>query len=76
MSEVLFPMMSGDASEPGVLATWHVADGELVAEKQLLAEIAVNKIDAEIYAPAAGTVRLRVEEGDEVQQGTVIVSIE
>ncbi|WP_449371928.1 biotin/lipoyl-containing protein [Arthrobacter psychrolactophilus] len=76
MSDVLFPMMTGDASEPGVLATWYVADGEVVAEKHLLAEVTINKVDAEIYAPVAGTVTLRVEEGEEVAQGAVIASIE
>ncbi|MCQ9164467.1 MULTISPECIES: biotin/lipoyl-containing protein [unclassified Arthrobacter] len=76
MKEILFPMMTGDASEPGVLATWYVADGDAVAEKHLLAEVAIDKVDAEIYAPEAGTVRLRVEEGDEVAQGAVIAVIE
>ena len=76
MSDVLFPMMTGDASEPGVLVTWYVADGEVVAEKHLIAEVAIDKVDAEIYAPVAGTVTLRVEEGDEVAQGAVIASIE
>ncbi|MCU6480920.1 pyruvate/2-oxoglutarate dehydrogenase complex dihydrolipoamide acyltransferase (E2) component [Arthrobacter silviterrae] len=76
MNEVLFPMMTGDASEPGVLATWYVADGDAVAEKHLLAEVAIDKVDAEIYAPVAGTVRLRVQEGDEVAQGAVIAVIE
>ncbi|PYI39311.1 biotin attachment protein [Arthrobacter psychrolactophilus] len=76
MSDVLFPMMTGDASEPGVLATWYVADGEVVAENHLIAEVAIDKVDAEIYAPVAGTVTLRVEEGDEVAQGAVIASIE
>ncbi len=76
MSEVLFPMMTGDGSEPGVLATWYVADGEVVAERHLLAEVAIDKVDAEIYAPVSGTVRLRVAEGDEVAQGAVIAVIE
>ena len=76
MNEVLFPMMTGDAAEPGVLATWYVADGDEVKEAHLLAEVAIDKVDAEIYAPAAGTVRLRVEEGEEVAQGAVIAVIE
>lgn len=75
MSEVLFPMMTGDAAEPGVLVSWYVADGETVAQRHLLAEVAIDKIDAEIYAPVAGTVRLRVQAGDEVVQGAVIAVI-
>ena len=76
MREVLFPVMTGDASEPGVLTTWHVADGETVPEKQLIAEVSIDKVDAEIYAPAAGTIWLRVAEGDEAAQGAVIAVIE
>lgn len=76
MSDVLFPKMTGDASDPGVLATWYVEDGDVVAENHLIAEVAIDKVDAEIYAPVAGTVALRVAEGDEVAQGAVIASIE
>ena len=35
MTEILFPKMTGDASEPGVVSTWYVEDGEQVAEKHL-----------------------------------------
>lgn len=76
MREILFPVMTGDASEPGVLTTWHVVDGDAVSEKQLIAEVSIDKVDAEIYAPCAGTLRLRVAEGDEVAQGAVIAAIE
>ncbi|MEV8143587.1 lipoyl domain-containing protein [Specibacter sp. NPDC078709] len=76
MTEILFPKMTGDASEPGVVSTWYVEDGEQVAEKHLLAEVSIDKVDAEIYAPVPGTVRLRVAEGDEVAQGAVIAAIE
>lgn len=76
MNEVLFPMMTGDAGEPGVLATWYVSDGDQVSEQHLIAEVAIDKVDAEIYAPVAGTVRLRVAEGEEVAQGAVIAVIE
>ncbi len=69
-------MMTGDASEPGVVSTWYVADGDPVKDRHLLAEVSIDKVDAEIYAPLAGTVRLRVQEGDEVAQGAVIAVIE
>lgn len=76
MREVLFPVMTGDTSEPGVLTAWHVADGDSVSEKQVIAEVSIDKVDAEIYAPCAGTVRLRVAEGDEMAQGAVLGVIE
>ncbi|WP_125613198.1 biotin/lipoyl-containing protein [Specibacter cremeus] len=76
MTEVRFPMMTGDASAPGVLATWYVRDGETVADGQLLAEVAIDKVDAEVLAPGPGIVRLSVLEGAEVAQGAVIAHIE
>ncbi len=76
MTDVIFPQMSaehGDAT--GVVATWYAAEGEQVAEGQLLAEVQMDKVDAEVMAPAAGTVTLLVAEGDEVTQGSVIARI-
>lgn len=76
MSEVLFPPL--DSTQPdreGVLATWYVAEGETVSEGQLLAEVQVDKVDAEVTAPVAGTVELLVAEDEAVRQGTVIARI-
>ena len=65
------------AVEPGVVGGEQpVEDGEQVGKKHLLAEVSIDKVDAEIYAPVPGTVRLRVAEGDEVAQGAVIAAIE
>ena len=74
--EVLFPIMSGDTSEPGVLLEWRTADGSEVAAYQVIAEVTVDKFDAEINSPAAGTLRWLVAEGDEVAQGSVIALID
>lgn len=75
--EVVFPALSRENPETeGVLATWYVADGEQVAEGQLLADAQVDKVDAEVTAPAAGTVHLLVDEGDAVVQGRPIARIE
>lgn len=75
--DVAFPALS--ANEPdaeGVVSTWFVADGEQVAADQLLAEVQVDKVAAEVGAPSAGTVRLLVEEDAAVTQGTPIARIE
>ena len=76
MSDVFFPKMTGDGAESGVLATWYVADGEQVKAEQLLAEVALDKVDAEVLAPGDGVVRLVVEEGAEVAQGALIARLE
>lgn len=77
MTDVPFPPLSSDkpASE-GVVATWFVADGEAVQADQLIAEVQVDKVSAEVPAPEAGTIRLLVDEDIAVTQGTPIARIE
>lgn len=76
MTDVVFPAMSkDDADAEGVVATWFVADGENVTEGQLIAEVAMDKVDMEVTAPAAGVVSLAVAEGGAVRQGEVIATI-
>lgn len=77
MTEVPFPAMSQNEPDAvGVVATWYVTDGEQVAEDQLLAEVQLDKVDVEVQAPCAGTVRLTAQEGAEVAQGTTIATID
>lgn len=74
--ELYFPQLSGERPEAtGVLATWYAADGDTVAQGQLVAEVQMDKVDAEVEAPAAGTIRLLVAEGEEVAQGAAIAEI-
>ena len=77
MTDVPFPVVSAkDPDAEGILATWFVADGEQVSEGDLLAEVAVDKVDMEITAPAAGTIRLLVNEGEAARQGSVIARLD
>jgi len=77
MTDVPFPAVSAkDPGAEGVVATWFVADGQQVSEGDLLAEVAVDKVDVEVTSPAAGTVRLLVGEGDVAKQGTVIARLD
>jgi pyruvate/2-oxoglutarate dehydrogenase complex dihydrolipoamide acyltransferase (E2) component len=76
MTDVLFPPVSADAGAEGVLATWFVGDGEQVSEGDLLAEVAVDKVDMEILAPVSGVIRLLAKESDVATQGTVIARID
>ena len=75
MTDVLFPALSKESDAEGVLATWFVADGATVRADQLLAEVQVDKVAAEVPAPHAGTVALLVKEGDAVPQGAPIARI-
>ena len=77
MTEVVFPPLSKETPDAeGVLATWFVSEGARVAVDQLLAEVQVDKVSAEVVAPTAGTVHLLVEEEAAVRQGAAIARIE
>ena len=77
MIDVLFPIMSKEnPTAEGVVSTWFVGDGEVVAEGQLLAEVQVDKVSQEVLAPASGIVHLLTEEETVVEQGEVIARIE
>lgn len=77
MTDIQFPPISADdPAAEGVLATWFVGDGEPVSEGDLIAEVAVDKVDMEIVAPASGVIRLLVKESDVVRQGAAIARLE
>lgn len=76
MTTVPFPPLSDERPDAtGVLATWYAGEGEAVAEGQLIGEVQMDKVDAEVVAPASGTIHLLVAEGDEVAQGAPIARI-
>ena len=77
MTDVLFPPLSREKPQSeGVVATWFVTDGESVRADQLLAEVQVDKVAAEVPAPVAGVIHLLVEEDMAVIQGTPIARID
>ncbi|MEO6828154.1 MAG: biotin/lipoyl-containing protein [Microbacteriaceae bacterium] len=75
MSDVTFPTMSDDDDATGVIVTWFVESGDAVTPKTLIAEIAVDKVDAEVYPETAGTITILAEEEAEVAQGSVIATV-
>jgi pyruvate/2-oxoglutarate dehydrogenase complex dihydrolipoamide acyltransferase (E2) component len=76
-SLVLFPPLSKETPDAeGVLATWFVSEGSTVAPDQLLAEVQVDKVAAEVLAPAAGVVHLLADEEAVVRQGEPIARID
>ena len=58
------------------MATWFVADGESVKAGQLIAEVQVDKVSAEVQAPAAGVIRIIAGAQATVKQEAVIAVIE
>lgn len=77
MTDVLFPRLSDqNPNGDGVVATWFVDDGATVTVGQLIAEVAVDKVDAEVFAPADGALAIVVAEGQAAGQGRVIATID
>ncbi|HEY7815364.1 MAG TPA: lipoyl domain-containing protein [Nakamurella sp.] len=77
MSDVLFPRLSEQNPDgEGVVATWFVDDGATVTVGQLVAEVAVDKVDAEVFAPADGVISIGVGEGEAARQGEVIATVD
>lgn len=66
----------GESISTGILARWHVKDGDLVKRDQPLFELETDKITSEGNAEAAGVITLGVAEGAEVRIGQVVASID
>jgi pyruvate/2-oxoglutarate dehydrogenase complex dihydrolipoamide acyltransferase (E2) component len=75
MTDVLFPLMSGAEGATGVIVTWFVESGDEVTPTTLIAEVAVDKVDAEVYPENSGVITLIAEENTEIPQGGVIAQV-
>ena len=68
--------MLGMNQETGTLLRWIKHEGETVTKGEPLMEVATDKTDIEIEAPASGILRnVTAKEGDEVPVGKVIALI-
>ena len=74
--EVTMPEM-GESVTEGTVLEWHVSVGDWVEEGDTLVEVSTDKVDAEVPAPAAGTVtRLAVEPDEDVEVGALLAEME
>ena len=73
--DVKIPPM-GESISSGVLAKWHVADGDIVKAGQALFELETDKITSEGTAEAAGRIALKAQAGAEVKIGEVVATID
>src|SRR5882757_3700604 len=73
--EVKIPPM-GESITSGILAKWHVKDGDVVKKDQPLFELETDKITSESAAEAAGKITLKAAAGDEVKIGQVVATID
>lgn len=73
--DVKIPPM-GESISSGVLAKWHVKDGDLVKKDQPLFELETDKITSDGTAESGGKVTLKVATGTEVKIGQVVATID
>ena len=73
--EVKIPPM-GESISTGILAKWHVKDGDTVKRDQPLFELETDKITSEGNAEDAGVITFKVAAGAEVRIGQVVATIE
>jgi pyruvate dehydrogenase E2 component (dihydrolipoamide acetyltransferase) len=73
--DIIVPRVS-ESTEEGVLVTWFVEPGASVHEGDLVAEVQVEKMSAEVRAAADGTIELLVEPGGLVVQGRPIAVLD
>jgi 2-oxoglutarate dehydrogenase E2 component (dihydrolipoamide succinyltransferase) len=66
----------GESINSGILAKWHVQDGEVVKKDQALFELETDKITTEGTAEAAGRIALKVAVGAEVKIGEIVAQID
>ncbi|HET6330217.1 MAG TPA: dihydrolipoamide acetyltransferase family protein [Holophagaceae bacterium] len=73
--DVVMPQMGESIAEATILK-WHKQPGDAVAKDETLYEISTDKVDAEIPAPAAGTLlEILVEVNKTVPVGSVVARI-
>lgn len=76
MAKAVYMPALGMNQETGTLLRWLKREGEPVQQGEPLMEVATDKTDVEIEAPASGVLRdVRAREGDEVPVGQVIAQI-
>src|SRR5438094_330311 len=70
--DVVMPQM-GESVTEGTVLTWHKGEGDAVQADETVGEISTDKVDAELPAPAAGTLaEILAQQGETVTVGQVI----
>jgi multifunctional 2-oxoglutarate metabolism enzyme len=72
----LFMPEMGESVTEGTVLEWHKQEGEAVEEGDTLVEVSTDKVDAEVPAPASGTLAKILKREDEtVQVGEALAEI-
>jgi 2-oxoglutarate dehydrogenase E2 component (dihydrolipoamide succinyltransferase) len=66
----------GESVSQAVLLKWHKTDGQTVSEAEPIAELETEKANVDLPSPAAGVLHPLKKEGDKVQVGETIATID
>src|SRR5919106_4393734 len=74
--EIQMPQM-GESVTEGTVLEWHKQEGDFVEEGETVVEVSTDKVDAEVPAPASGTIAKVLKGEDEtVQVGEALAQLE
>ncbi|MEZ6165344.1 MAG: biotin/lipoyl-containing protein [Phycisphaerales bacterium] len=74
-TDIVIPNV-GESVTSGIISAWTVADGEYVERDQTVLELETDKVTMEVPAPASGIIKHGASEGDEVDVGASVGSID
>lgn len=66
----------GESVTEGMIATWHVSDGDVVSRDDVLVDLETDKATVEIVAEVSGTIKIVKKAGETVKVGEVIANID
>src|SRR6056300_1227396 len=74
--ELILPKM-GESVAEATITTWLKSEGDTIEAEESVVEIATDKVDSEVPAPADGVLsKILVQEGEIAQVGQAIAIIE
>ncbi|RMD64673.1 MAG: 2-oxoglutarate dehydrogenase, E2 component, dihydrolipoamide succinyltransferase, partial [Planctomycetota bacterium] len=66
----------GESVTEGVISAWLKQDGDWVERDETVLELETDKITVEVPAPASGVLRINTPEGETVQVGAVVGTVD
>ena len=74
--EIQMPQM-GESVTEGTVLEWHKHEGEFVEEGETVVEVSTDKVDAEVPAPASGTItRILKAEDETIEVGGALAELD
>lgn len=74
-TDIIIPNDLWEEDSEAVITTWLASDGATVLQGALIAEIMVEKVQHEIFAPATGTLAILCQTDEVVAKGGVIGTV-